>query len=196
MAMSVAAIVLAAGESRRLGQPKQLLLLNGETLIVRALRLVSEAGAAPVLAVLGARGDVIRDSIDGRSAIVVANEDWEQGISTSIHVGIRALAEYAPGSRGVLLLGCDQPRLDAHHLRELIQTFDAQGGEAIAASAYAGIQGIPAVFPHTAFPELLALRGDKGARALIVNATCAVIPVPFEGGEIDIDLPQDLAKLE
>jgi molybdenum cofactor cytidylyltransferase len=195
MPMPVAAIVLAAGGSRRLGQPKQLLLLNGETLIARALRVTGEAGAAPVLTVLGAQNDLISSSIGASGAVVVLNEHWQQGISTSINAGIRALAEYDPASQGVLLLGCDQPRLDVHHLGELIRVFHAQNGEAIAASTYGGIQGVPAIFPRIAFSGLLGLRGDRGARALIASPPCAVVTVPFEGGEIDIDLPQDLAQI-
>jgi molybdenum cofactor cytidylyltransferase len=195
MPMPVAAIVLAAGGSRRLGQPKQLLLLNGETLVARALRVACEAGAAPVLTVLGAQHDHISNSIGASGAVVVINEDWQQGVSTSISAGIRAVAEYDPAPQGVLLLGCDQPRLDVNHLRELIRVFHAQNSEAIVSSSYAGIQGIPAIFPRVAFSGLLALRGDKGARALIASPPCAMVAVPFEGGEIDIDLPQDLAQI-
>ena len=195
MPMSVAAIVLAAGESRRLGQPKQLLLLHGETLIARALRLVSEAGAAPVIAVLGAQHEVISNSIGASDVTLVVNDDWKLGISTSINAGICAVAEHAPESRGALVLGCDQPRLDLNHVRKLIHSFEAQKGDAIVASVYSGIQGIPAIFPRVAFSGLLALRGDRGARTLIANAPCTVVAVPFDGGEIDIDLPQDLAKI-
>lgn len=195
MSMSVAAIVLAAGGSRRLGKPKQLLLLNGETLLARAVRLAHEAGATPVLVVLGAQHDLVSSSMCASGEIAVINADWQQGISTSIHAGMRALDEHASTAQGVLLLVCDQPRLDVNHLRKLIQAFDAENDEAIAASAYSGIQGIPAIFPRAAFPGLLALRGDKGARALIADAPCAVVPVLFEGGEIDIDSPQDLARI-
>ena len=195
MPMSVAAIVLAAGESRRLGQPKQLLLLHGETLIARALRLVSEAGAAPVIAVLGAQHDLISSSIGASEVTVVINDDWQLGISTSINAGIRTLAEHSPESQGALILGCDQPRLDVNHVRQLIRSFDAQRGDAIVASIYSGIQGIPAIFPRVAFSGLLALRGDRGARTLIATAPCAVVTVPFDGGEIDIDLPEDLAQI-
>lgn len=162
---------------------------------MRALRLAVEAGAAPVFAVLGAQLDSIRSAIATSSAILVENAEWEHGIATSIHAGIRALEEHARNAQGALMLGCDQPRLEASHLQELICTFEAHQGKAIAASAYAGIQGIPAIFPRVAFPGLLALRGDRGARTLIAHATCAVIAVRFEGGKIDIDLPQDLAQI-
>ena len=193
--MSVTAIILAAGGSRRLGRPKQLLVYDGETLVARAIRIVIEAGAAPVLVVLGAEHDAIQNAIGAGGPVIVANEDWQQGMSTSISAGMRALAQHAPESQGVLLLGCDQPRLNVDHLRELIRAFDAQSGEVIAASAYAGTQGAPAIFPRAAFPKLLDLRGDKGARALIADAPCPVVAVPFEGGEIDIDWPQDLAQI-
>jgi len=193
--MSVTAIILAAGGSRRLGRPKQLLVRDGETLVARAIRIVIEAGAAPVLVVLGAEHDAIQNAIGAGGPVIVANEDWQQGMSTSISAGMRALAQHSPESQGVLLLGCDQPRLNVDHLRELIRAFDAQSGEVIAASAYAGTQGAPAIFPRAAFPKLLDLRGDKGARALIADAPCSVVAVPFEGGEIDIDSPQDLAQI-
>jgi CTP:molybdopterin cytidylyltransferase MocA len=193
--MSLSAILLAAGGSRRLGQPKQLLLLNGETLIARALRLASEAGAAPVFVVLGAYHEIIASSLGANSAIVVVNENWQQGISTSIAAGLRTAAEQARESRGVLLLGCDQPRLSANHLCDLVRAFDERDGEVIVASTYAGARGIPAIFPRAAFPGLLALRADRGARALIENAPCPVVSVQFEGGDLDIDSPQDLEQL-
>jgi CTP:molybdopterin cytidylyltransferase MocA len=197
--MPVAAIVLAAGASRRLGQPKQLLMLGGETLIARAIRLAAEAGAAPVIAVLGADPERIGAALDldkTRSAIAVVNSDWQQGISTSIHAGLRGLADVAPQASGALILGCDQPRLTAAHLRALLAAFAAQALPVIVASGYAGVAGIPAVFPRAVFAELLALRGDQGARALLTKPASPPIALPFPGGEVDIDLPADLAELE
>jgi CTP:molybdopterin cytidylyltransferase MocA len=194
--MPVAAIVLAAGASRRLGQPKQLLMVGGETLIARAIRLAGEAGATPVILVLGAYHEGIGAAINPDSAIPIVNGDWQQGIATSIHAGLRALADLAPQASGALILGCDQPRLTAGHLRALLEAFAAQGSCAIIASAYAGVAGIPAIFPRAVFADLLALRGDQGARALLMQSPRPPIAVPFPGGEIDIDLPADLAELE
>jgi molybdenum cofactor cytidylyltransferase len=192
---SVAAIVLAAGASRRLGQPKQLLMHEGETLLERAIRLASEAGAAAVITVLGSNFEVVRASVALRSSIQVINDRWEQGISTSIHAGLNRLDEVAPNAAGALILACDQPRLTADHLRALIETFATQADPSIAASAYAGVLGIPAVFPRLAFPQLRALCGDRGARALLVEPPCPVIAAPFPGGEVDIDQPEDLSQL-
>ena len=190
--MTVAAIILAAGASRRLGQPKQLLIHRGEALLARAIRLANEAEAAPVFAVLGSQAETIRATINPHDARVAINKDWEQGIASSIHAGLHVLEEDATG---VLILSCDQPRLTAEHLRALIETLTEQSVPAIVASAYAGVHGVPAVFPRAAFPGLLALEGDKGARALLLHPPCPLIALPFPGGEIDIDEPGDLAQL-
>jgi CTP:molybdopterin cytidylyltransferase MocA len=193
---SLAALVLAAGASRRLGQPKQLLLLGGETLLERALRLSIEAGATPVFAVLGAHQQRILQSVPMHNAIPVINDGWEQGISTSIHAGLDALEKSSPNAAAALILTCDQPRLTVDHLRALMDAFAAQAEPVIVASAYAGVLGIPAVFPRIVFAHLRALGGDRGARALLVKPPCRLIQVPFPGGEIDIDDPADLNLLQ
>jgi molybdenum cofactor cytidylyltransferase len=196
VSVSVAAIVLAAGASSRLGQPKQLLVHRGETLLERAIRLANEAGAAPVITVIGANFETLRASVASMCSIQAINNRWEQGISTSIHAGLDALDEAAPHAAGALILACDQPRLTADHLRTLIEIFATQEDPSIVASTYAGVLGVPAVFPRMAFADLRALRGDKGARSLLVHPPCPMIPVPFPGGEVDIDRPEDLSQLD
>jgi molybdenum cofactor cytidylyltransferase len=191
-----AAIVLAAGASRRLGQPKQLLVHEGETLVERAVRLAAEAGADPVLAVLGAHHESIRGVLHMTRAKLILNQKWEEGIASSIHAGIEALNQMAPAYGGALILPCDQPRLTAAHLRGLLDRFAAETEPVIVASTYAGVLGIPAVFPSAIFASLLALRGDKGARALLIDPPCRVIAVDFAGGEVDIDQPGDLSQLK
>ncbi len=193
---SVGAIILAGGASRRLGQPKQLLMHGGETLLERTIRLANEAGAEAIIAVLGANFEAVRLSANLTNSIQVINSRWEQGVSTSIHAGLSTLDECAPYAAGALILACDQPRLTADHLRALIETFTARAGPSIVASAYAGVLGIPAVFPRMAFAQLRVLRGDKGARALLVEPPCPLIEVPFPGGEVDIDRPEDLTYLD
>jgi CTP:molybdopterin cytidylyltransferase MocA len=194
--MPVAAIVLGAGASSRLGQPKQLLMMGEETMIGRAIRMANAAGAAPVIAVLGAYCEKIRATIPKHLALTTVNSSWKEGIATSIHAGLDALDRNAPQTRGVLILGCDQPRLTADHLRALLEAFGAHAAPTVVASAYAGTVGIPAVFPREVFAALRALRGDKGARSLLMKPTCPLVTVDFPGGEIDIDLPADLAQLE
>jgi molybdenum cofactor cytidylyltransferase len=168
---------------------------QGETLLERSIRLSAESGAAPVIAVLGAQFELVSTVIPFDRAIAIFNPHWKQGIASSIHAGLDAVDRLAPVSRGALILPCDQVRLTADHLGALLATFAAQSEPSIAASTYAGVLGIPAVFPRSAFSHLLALRGDTGARALLLNPPCPVVKIPFAGGEIDIDEPADLDLL-
>lgn len=195
MSSSIPAIILAAGASSRLGQPKQLVRYNGETLLERAIRIAGESGASPVIVVLGAHHAQIGAVIRLGHAKAIYNPFWAAGLASSIHAGLNAVELDAPASEGVLILPCDQLRLSADHLRGLLSTFAAQADPSIAASTYAGALGIPAVFPRSAFPDLLALEGDKGARALLLNPPCPVISIPFAGGEVDLDRPADLDLL-
>ena len=173
-----------------------MLELDGEPLVERALRLADEAGAAPVIAVLGAHHEEVWAAVRTRGVVPVVNALWNQGIASSIHAGLRATEGLAHTISGVMILTCDQPRLTAHHLRALLESFHEHAASCCIASSYAGIRGIPAVFPRSAFSDLNALRGDQGARALFKDPTRAVVAVPFPGGEVDIDLPGDLAHLE
>jgi molybdenum cofactor cytidylyltransferase len=192
--MPVPAIILAAGASRRLGQPKQLVRMGDETLLGRTIRLVIASGSGPVFVVLGAHREAITDEVDLTSVHAVFNSDWEQGIASSIRAGILALQQELPGAAAALLLVCDQPRLTAEHLRGLAAVFDERSEPAIVASAYAGIAGIPAIFPASEFEALLDLRGDEGARRLMRNPRCSLETVSFDGGEVDVDTLADLAN--
>ena len=193
--MSVAAIIVAAGSSSRLGQPKQLVTIHGEPMLQRAIRCAQEAGASPVFVVLGAHREFIQTSIDFGSANIVENHDWQEGLASSIRAGVRAVQADAPDAEGILLMTCDQPRVTAEHLQRLIQMSYAQSAATAIASTYGGIRGTPAVFPSQATADLLALRGDKGARGLLAEPPWPVITIPLTGGEVDIDRPEDLALL-
>jgi molybdenum cofactor cytidylyltransferase len=189
----VAAVIIAAGTSSRLGQPKQLLVLEGETLLQRAIRIAHEAGARPVLVVLGAHRDEIEARVDFAGSNIVVNPNWEEGMASSIRTGVEALAE-EPGCSGVLLSICDQPRVTPEHLGRMIDAFRQSETSAIA-SVYAGKRGIPAIFPRHTFAELLALRGDKGASRLLSEPDREVVGIVLDGGEVDVDRPEDISHL-
>ena len=181
-----AAIILAAGASRRLGEPKQLVRLNGETLLARAIRTAGEAGCSPILVVLGAQHEHILSACHLGDAIPVINDRWQEGMATSIVVGVHALQSRPEGMAGTILMVCDQPAVTPTHLRALIDT------KTLTASSYAGRKGVPAWFPAVAFPQLSELTGDTGARDLIRNAPA----VSLADGELDIDTTAERTEAE
>jgi CTP:molybdopterin cytidylyltransferase MocA len=191
MSKHTAAIILAAGASIRLGEPKQLVTLNGETLLARSLRIAREAGCSPILVVLGADADRIRAACALPHAHIVVNKEWREGMATSIRVGIEALRNFSQtqtskAPTGLILMTCDQPAVTPDHLRALAASGD------ITASEYAGRRGVPAYFPASAFAALAQLTGDSGARDLLRDARA--IPLPL--GELDIDTPEALAEAQ
>lgn len=186
----IAAVILAAGASRRLGYPKQLIQLGGESLLRRTARLAVEARCTPVFVVLGFEAERICPELDGLPVYKLLNPDWTEGMGSSLRCGVEA-AQVA-GSDGVLLLVCDQPRLSGEHLRALLTRY-ARG--AIAASAYDGQLGVPAVFAAGYYPELLELQGDRGARQVIENHTDVVQSVAWPEGAVDIDSAEHLREI-
>jgi molybdenum cofactor cytidylyltransferase len=177
---SVAAIVLAAGASLRLGTPKQLARLGAETLLERTVRVALEAALKPVYGVVPADLPIEAAPV---GMIRVVNHEAGEGMASSIRAGLRALQASGALIAGAIILACDQPAVTAGHLREL-----AAGAGDVVASSYSGRKGVPAYFPSTVFDALLALRGDLGARDLIQNARA----VPLPDGDLDIDTIQDL----
>jgi molybdenum cofactor cytidylyltransferase len=178
--VSIAAVVLAAGGSTRLGEPKQLVRLGRENLLERAVRVAREAGCEPVVVVLGAGAEVIRSQCSLGGARVLVNEDWVEGMASSIRLGVGALS----GVNGCVVMTCDQPAVTAGHLSRLM-------GDEVRASRYAGRNGIPAFFPAAVFGDLMELRGDMGARGLLAGVGFAEL----EGGELDVDTGGDLIKV-
>jgi molybdenum cofactor cytidylyltransferase len=178
--MRVAAVVLAAGASKRLGKPKQLVRLGSETLLERAVRVAREAGCSPVVAVLGASATSIQARCEFGDAILVVNDDWAEGMGSSIRSGIGAL----PNVDACLVMTCDMPAVTSAHLQLLMAS-----GE-VTASTYAGRRGVPAYFPSDTFRSLMELHGDVGAKDLLRSARC----VELVGGELDIDTVEDLTK--
>lgn len=192
-----AAVVLAAGASTRLGQPKQLLRIDGESLLRRTARLAVEAGGSPVVVVLGFKADDMRAELDSLPVAAVLNPGWPEGMGASLRAGMEAIRASDPQPQAVLVLVCDQPRLTAGHLRSLLSRHSGtQGKVAITASVYAGRAGVPAVFSAGLFPQLLLSSGDRGAKDLIRAHAGAVQGIPWPEGELDLDRPEDLSTIE
>ena len=183
---AVPAVILAAGASRRLGRPKQLVRLGGESLLRRAAR-AALAGCAPVLVVLGCRAEEMAPELEGLAVTPVLNAAWEEGMASSIRAGLRALPQ---GAEAVLFLVCDQVAVDGALVGRLLEV-RRDHPEAVIACGYAGARGTPSVFPARCFGQLLELRGDRGARDLLGDA----VEVPFPAGDQDVDLPGHLPDL-
>ncbi len=192
---SIAAVVLAAGASTRLGKPKQLIEMEGESLLRRTARLALEAGCAPVFVVLGFEAERMRAELQGVDATALMNEQWSEGMGSSLRRGMEAVCAMETHPAGVLLLVCDQPQLTADHLRKLLAEQGADE-EAITASEYAGRAGVPAVFGRLYFAELLAVEGDRGAREVVQRHTDRIRTVLWPEGERDLDRPEVLEALE
>ena len=184
--MTTAAVILAAGGSTRLGEPKQMLRWRGATLLEGVVRTATAAGLQPVIVVLGAAAARISEESDLRSAWVVVNPRWADGMASSVRAGVE-LAKGFPEVEGVVLLTCDMPGVGEAHLRALLER-----GEAVVGSAYAGRVGVPAFLARERFRDLLVLKGDAGARTLLQGA--AAIPLSDEAAW-DVDTPEDATRL-
>lgn len=179
--MPIAAIILAAGTSTRLGHPKQLVTLDGETLLDRAVRTATAAGFSPVFVILPpARPDLAPSS---PGPILIENPAAPEGMAASIRLGIHAARQ--TDAHGAVILACDQPAVTPAHLLAL-----AADPSRVTASRYAGRNGVPAFFPRSTFPDLLTLTGDRGARDLLGPAHTVGLPE----GDLDIDTPAELTR--
>jgi len=189
----IACVLLAAGGSRRLGMPKQLVRYRGQSLLRSAVRAARTAiPHAPLIVVLGAHHLRLRGLLRSTEphAIAVYNARWSDGLAGSLKAGLRAAPQ---GIQAVLVLLVDQPRVDAQALVRLLSAWRKRPGLAAAAS-YAGRLGVPAVLPRACWPALRALAGDRGARDVLRSAA-RTTAVPIPEASVDIDTPADLARV-
>jgi molybdenum cofactor cytidylyltransferase len=188
----ISAIVLAAGLSRRMGRPKLLLELGGRPVIRHVVERVIAAGIRHVLVVTGPDNDALARGLAGLDVRFAVNPTPESGQGSSVGVGVRALP---PGTDAVLIALGDQPGVPAEVIPALIEALK-QPGTTIAAPKYADGLGNPVLFAAAVFPEMLALGGDRGARAVIERdpSRLAIVDIDFPMPR-DIDTPEDYESL-
>jgi molybdenum cofactor cytidylyltransferase len=187
----VAAVLLAAGGSERMGEPKQLIELEGRSLVRRASEVALRSRCEALFVVTGAYGDAIGSELAGLGAVVVVAQQWRRGLSHSIRCGIDAVNRSPyPAFDAALLLLADQFEITPAHLDALLDVFPTNEASMVA-TQYAGTIGVPAVFGRRHFAALEALEGDRGAKMLLL-AEPSVGCVPFAKAAFDIDTPDDL----
>lgn len=187
-------LILAAGQSKRLGQPKQLLKFEGKTFINRLIDIVKEAGDFSVTLVLGSNAQKIKDQLTDSNLTVVVNEDWEEGMASSIKVGLESILQENSAIDGVMILVCDQPFITKESIQHLLK-LQQSTMQPVAACYYTGVLGTPALFHKEIFPELFALNGDTGAKKIISKKAEEVAKLHFEKGILDIDTQEDYQNL-
>ncbi|HVI47658.1 MAG TPA: nucleotidyltransferase family protein [Chitinophaga sp.] len=187
-------IILAAGASKRLGSPKQQLVFQKQMLLQRIIDTSLQTRCRPVVVVLGAYADDIRKDITASNIHLALNTNWESGMASSIHTGIRELLRITDTINGAFILVCDQPFITPQLLHELMSARLTTGKEIIAC-CYNDILGTPVLFSRAFFPQLMALSGQEGAKKLLLKYTAITATVSFPQGAIDIDTPEDYKNL-
>ena len=189
------AVILAAGGSSRLGQPKQLILFRGKNLLCRVIDAARKGGCSPVVVVIGSDGQRVARELEQRNVISAENKRWQRGIGSSIRTGVQGLIDHTPDIDAIVLLVCDQPAVNEDTIRNLIMLRE-QTNKSIVASSYANTLGVPALFDRSFFPELRSLPDEDGAKSIILRNRERVAQFEFPEGKIDIDTSEDWEELE
>lgn len=187
-------IILAAGNSSRLGRPKQLLPFKGQPLLLHAVTESLAAFLQPVVVVTGAYRMEVEGALRGEPAALVFNPNWETGMASGIVAGLGKALSIEPLLGAVIVAVCDQPGVSAELLRSLILMY-GETGKGLVACGYSGTVGTPVLFERRYFDELAALSGEAGAKQIVKRYPDDIAVVPFPEGSIDIDTENDFDTL-
>jgi molybdenum cofactor cytidylyltransferase len=191
-ARPLATIILAGGESRRMGIPKALLPYRGKTFVEHLLEVTRHLRVGVTRIVVGAHANEIREKLSAHAVEIVVNVDWAKGQLSSIQAGIRSLPD--GGNDGMILAPVDHPIVSAALVAQLIEQFDSSG-KAIVLPTYKGRRGHPLIFRASLYPELLAASAEVGARQVVWAHADDVREVPTEEEGVVLNI-NDPAALE
>jgi molybdenum cofactor cytidylyltransferase len=184
-----------------LGTPKQLIQFEGQSLLQHNIKKAVDSIVNQVVVVLGANAEAIlleakatQQQIDQPNIHITINNEWSEGMASSIRCGLSTLLETTPSTEAVILLVCDQPYITSALLNDIIKAHQ-ETNKPIITCTYENTFGPPTLFHKSMFPELLQLKGDTGARKIIQQFTNEVATIPFPLGRIDIDTPSDFDNL-
>jgi molybdenum cofactor cytidylyltransferase len=189
----IGAVILAAGMSSRMGETKQLICLGENTLLEQVLEIVRSSRVDEIVLVLGHQAETIKKRVRIKNLKVVINESYQQGMGTSLRTGLAALSS---GTNAALIVLADQPFVRAETLDRLIDQYE-QSGAQIAIPIYKGFRGNPVLLGRSVFPEVMALTGDIGCRAIFGNHVEGIVKVLVDdiGILLDLDTKEDVEKL-
>lgn len=190
----VGVVILAAGSSSRLGQPKQLIKYKNKPLLQNIIDHSQVLSFKSKVLILGAHAEEIQKNINTGEFKVFINEEWKEGIASSIRKGVRCSLEITPDLEHILFVLSDQPFVTNELLLELMDTH-IQQGKTITGCRYNNTIGVPAIFSKHLFQELSLLEGDSGAKVLIKKYADQVADISFDHGSVDVDKPEDYTKL-
>jgi molybdenum cofactor cytidylyltransferase len=184
----VGIILLAAGSSSRMGEPKQLLEINRQPLLRLMAKQAVDSKANETIVVVGHRADEIKKTIQDLSLKILFNEHSENGMGSSVKCGISFLKEN--DFAAALIITCDQPFLTSSHLNKMMEAY-RHGKNLLAASKYSDSVGIPALFDQKLFDQLLSIDDSQGAKKVINENISGALILDFPQGEIDLDTVED-----
>ena len=191
---NIGVVILAAGSSSRMGTPKQLLEFDGTTLLNRAVKEARNSNASIVVVVIGKSADLMAKDIDEYKVDLIENKNWEEGMASSVRLGLNALLQNKPKTDAAIIMVCDQPFVSSVVLKDLITTH-IKTGKPIIVSDYGEALGPPALFHRSFFNELMQLKGDVGAKKIIQQHSNEVATILFPKGSIDIDTMEDYKSI-
>ena len=188
-------LILAAGSSSRMGSPKQLLKWKNSNLLNHTICKATELNAKKIIVVLGANADMIIPEIDHKEVKTLINKDWENGLGSSISVGVNYILQSSSGIDGLLIMLADQPLIEHDHYLKLMNAFSS-GNKAIITTEYNDSKrGVPALFSKIYFKDLIDLNSDFGAKQLFKKYPESLISVKNEKSRFDIDTPEQYQNL-
>lgn len=187
-------VLLAAGGSTRMSQPKQLLPWGDQTLIEYQIKTLQKTGN-PVLVVAGANASQVVPVIEKYPVQIVVNEDWETGMGSSVAAGIRLVMHKFPDAAGVLFALTDQPLVPVEYFLTVLETYRPGRKQIIVSRSANGWQGVPALFDKVYFDELRNLNGEQGAKTIIQKHKSSVIYVESSDIMEDMDTPEAYHRL-
>ena len=185
-------IILAAGSSSRMGEPKQLMMYKNKTFLQHIIGEAKNANLEPVICVTGFQSEQVTNSISRLEVTVVYNENWREGMGSGISAGIEQIL--LSNVESVILAVSDQPHVSADLFRTMEELKD-QSGKGIVAASYAETLGTPVLFKKDYFNQLKSLKGNQGAKNIVKLNLHDVCSVKFEKGSIDIDTKEDYEHL-